>query len=95
MATGSGIDFVTQVSIAMIHVLHYFICSLEIQIDVVIAFHLLYFYYDYQDYPCVVVVGLGKKNVDSDTEMKEEDQKSGNLRQASGGKALVVFMHCK
>ncbi|XP_073239036.1 cytosol aminopeptidase-like isoform X1 [Porites lutea] len=37
-----------------------------------------------KDYPCVVVVGLGKKNVDSDTEMKEEDQKSGNLRQASG-----------
>lgn len=35
-----------------------------------------------------MVVGLGKKNVDSDTEMNEEDQKSGNLRQASGGKAL-------
>ena len=27
MATGSGIDFVTQVSIAMIYVFRYFICS--------------------------------------------------------------------
>lgn len=40
-----------------------------------------------------MVVGLGKKNVD--LEMNEEDQKSGNLRQASGGKALVVFTHWK
>ena len=40
-----------------------------------------------------MVVGLGKKNID--LEMNEEDQKSGNLRQASGGKALVVFTHWK
>ena len=40
-----------------------------------------------------MVVGLGKKDVD--LEMNEEDQKSGNLRQASGGKALVVFTHWK
>lgn len=48
-----------------------------------------------KDYPCVVVVGLGNKDIDSDTEMNEEDEKSGNLRQASGGKALLVFTHCK
>ena len=42
-----------------------------------------------------MVVGLGKKNIDSALEMNEEDQKSGNLRQASGGKALVVFTHWK
>ena len=38
-----------------------------------------------QDYPCVVVVGLGKKDIESNTETSEEHERSGNCRQASGG----------
>lgn len=35
-------------------------------------------------YPCVVVVGLGEKEVESDAETSEECKRTANLRQASG-----------
>lgn len=37
-----------------------------------------------KDYPCVVVVGLGKKDIQSDAETSEEKEPSSNYRQASG-----------
>ncbi|RMX41300.1 hypothetical protein pdam_00017742 [Pocillopora damicornis] len=37
-----------------------------------------------KDYPCVVVVGLGKKDIQSDSETSEEKESCSNYRQASG-----------
>ena len=51
----------------------------------------LYSFLYHQDYPCVVVVGLGKKDVESNAETSEECESSGNLRQASGGEILLII----
>lgn len=58
----------------------------------------------FQDYPCVVVVGLGKKDIQSDSETSEEKESCSNYRQASGGELSVITcmvaletktFHCK
>ncbi|XP_078358312.1 LOW QUALITY PROTEIN: cytosol aminopeptidase-like [Oculina patagonica] len=47
-----------------------------------------------KDYPCVVVVGLGKKDIESNTETSEEKECSGNCRQASGV-GVKVLRDCR
>ena len=50
------------------------------------------FFFHHQHYPCVVVVGLGEKEVESDAETSEECKRTANLRQASGGKMLLIMV---
>ena len=38
-----------------------------------------------------MVVGLGKKDVESDSESSEECERTANLRQASAGEIMVPF----
>ena len=39
-----------------------------------------------------MVVGLGEKEVESDAETSEECKRTANLRQASGGKMLLIMV---
>ena len=52
---------------------------------------ILYSFLHHQDYPCVVVVGLGKKDVESNAETSEECERIDNLRQASGGEISLII----
>lgn len=48
-------------------------------------------FFDHQHYPCVVVVGLGKKDVESDNETSEECERTANFRLASAGEIRGPF----